>query len=661
MKTMVFSVLFFLFLPLGLGAQAARALEPGRTYSDALAAGERHEYELALAADWFISGRVDQDGLDVEVLILGPDGERAGRFAAIGRGGPESFRLTTQEPGRYVIAVAPAAEDGAGEYRIRLERSEPVATSPEGKIDQVMSMFGDDTPGAIVAVIRGGRLDFVRSYGLANLSYMVPFTENTVTNIGSTSKQFTGFAVALLQARGRLSLDDDVRDYIPELPDFGETVTLRHLASHTGGYREFVNTLLLAGRQVLESDYIGPDEVIQVVQNQPRLQNSPGAEFNYNNTAFGLLTIVVERVTGLPFEEWMAQEVFGPLGMTHTVVRAHTGQVIAGRAAGYAPSEAGFREVRDLAASIGAGGIYTTVGDLARWMGNFRTAQLGGPEVIRELTTPNVLTSGDTTNYGLGLFIDSDRGLVRWQHGGSDVAHRSTFVYYPDLDAGYVVLSNYAAAPGAAGRTVAETFFGEHMESPTEGRAAGQTPDPAVAIVPAATLDLYAARYELTTMPGMVITISNEGGTLHLHVAGQSMPLTPTSDSTFALQAVDAQVTFHREGEGELPSLTFHQDGDHPGRRLPDVVEAVDLTEYEGRYFSAELETFYVLEADEEHLLIRQRRFGTARLEHSEGDTFTGSLPVSLMVFERDSSGRVTGFHAGNGRARDIWFQRQER
>jgi CubicO group peptidase (beta-lactamase class C family) len=661
MKTPFLGVLLLVFLPGGLGAQAARTLEPGRTYTEVLAPGERHEYELALEGQWFVAGRVDQDGLDVDVTIHGPGGDQAGRFAIMGRGGPEFFRLTTEEGGTYVIAVAPSSEDGTGAYRIRLNRSEPVATTPEGKIDQVMAMFGEDTPGAIVAVIRGGEVDVARSYGLANLSHGVPFTERTVTNIGSTSKQFTGFAVALLHARGELSLDDDVRDYIPELPDFGETVTLRHLASHTGGYREFVNTLLLAGRMVMESDHIGPDEVVQVVQNQPRLQNSPGAEFNYNNTAFGLLTMVVERVTGVPFEDWMTREVFRPLGMNSTVVRAHTGQVIPGRAAGYTPSEAGYREVRDLGASMGAGGIYTTVGDLARWMGNFRTARLGGPDVIRELTSPNVLTTGDTTNYGLGIFIDSDRGLTRWQHGGADIAHRSTFVYYPDLDAGYVVLSNYAAAPGAAGRTVAEAFFGEHMERPSDPAEAAPSASPVAVTLTPTMLDLYVGRYELTTMPGMVLSIVNEGGTLHLQVAGQSMPLTATSDSTFALQAVDAQVTFHRGSEDDLPSLTFHQDGDHPARRLPDVVEAVDLTQYEGRYFSAELETFYVLEAGDERLVIRHRRFGTAPLEHSEGDTFTGSLPVSLMVFERDDTGRVTGFHAGNGRARDVWFERQGR
>src|SRR4029079_1937667 len=234
-----------------------------------------------------------------------------------------------------------------------------------------------DTPGAVVGVIKSGKLTFVKGYGEADLTYGMPFTAETPTNIGSSSKQFTGFALALLASRGKLSLDDDVRKHIPELKDFGTKITVRHLLSHTTGYREFVNTLLISGRQVMEGDYIGPDEVIKVANSAPSLQNVPGAEFNYNNSAFSLATTVIERVSGLPFPEFMRQEVFLPLGMTHTQVRASPGQIIHGRAVGYIPADGGFKEVRDLGASAGAGGIYTTPGDVAKWMGNFHTGTLG--------------------------------------------------------------------------------------------------------------------------------------------------------------------------------------------------------------------------------------------------------------------------------------------
>src|SRR5690606_33878113 len=152
-----------------------------------------------------------------------------------------------------------------------------------------------------------GELAFVKGYGAADLTYGMPFTPETPTNIGSTSKQFTGFALALLESRGQLSLDDDVRKYIPELPDFGTTITLRHLLTHTTGYRFFINALLVAWGQVLEGNYMSRDEVIRVNQTQPVLQNKLGTEFNDTTPAFALATIVLEPVTGRPFHEWMRE------------------------------------------------------------------------------------------------------------------------------------------------------------------------------------------------------------------------------------------------------------------------------------------------------------------------------------------------------------------
>ncbi|HSH45584.1 MAG TPA: serine hydrolase domain-containing protein, partial [Longimicrobiales bacterium] len=357
----------------------------------------------------------------------------------------------------------PPFEAETGAYSITVERVEPIATEPGARVDQIMSAYAsEDTPGGVVGVARDGELVFARGYGAANLTHEIPFTAETVTNIGSTSKQFTGFAIARLAQEGRLSLDDDVREHIPELPDFGQTVTLRNLLTHTSGYREFVNALALAGRQVMESDYIGRFEVLDMIQRQPELQNDPGAEFNYNNSAFSLLTLVVERVTGQDFPEWMRENVFLPLGMEHTVVRAHPMEIIPNSSQGYMKVESGWRETRDLGASMGAGGIYTTVGDLARWVDNFDEHRVGGPEIYEQMTTRNVLTTGDTTDYGFGLFMDEYRGLERVHHGGADVSHRSMLRYYPELDAAVFALSNNATFnSGAIADKVADAFFGE--------------------------------------------------------------------------------------------------------------------------------------------------------------------------------------------------------
>ena len=643
-------------------AQQSSRLQVGPAVPATLATDGTLRYELILPNKHFVAGRVDQDGVDATVTITGPSGKRVLRAARVGRRGPETFAFATDTAGRYLIEVTPATAGKGGAVRVQLTRSEPVARTPEGKVDQAAAQLYKDTPGAVVGVIKGGKLSFVKAYGAADLTYGMPFTAETPTNIGSSSKQFTGFALALLASRGKLSLDDDVRKHIPELKDFGKKITVRHLLSHTTGYREFINTLIIEGRQVLEGDYIAPDEVIKVINRQPTLQNEPSAEFNYNNSAFSLATIVLERVTGRPFAEWMREEVFLPLGMTKTWVRANPGQIIPGRSAGYIVGEGGFREVRDLYGSAGAGGIHTTPGDVAKWMRNFKTGELGGLAVIKEMTTSFVLTSGSPSNYGYGVFLDTNRGLKRWQHGGNDVAHSSTFVYYPDLDAGYVVFSNYQGVPGGIANVVAEAFFGEHMTAPAHRATANATSTSGVD-VPAATLQRYAGKYEMTTLGGLLLTVELQGGQLRLQLPGQpALPLRPTSMTAFEVVGAPAQMTFNTVANGAVEGITFQQDGaQHPGKRVVEKATVVDLTSFAGRYFSEELETFYDLSVEGGQLVIRHRRFGPVALTHTNGDSFSATLPVSQVVFQRDAQGGITGFEAGNGRARGIIFKKVSR
>ena len=641
----------------GVPAQQAARLQVGTPVRVSLAGNDTLRYELNLPTSRFVAGRVDQDGVDVTVTVTGPGNRRVVRAARVGRGGPEAFAFATDTAGRYVIEVTSATAGKGGALRVQLTRSEPVATTPEGKVDQAAAQLYQDTPGAVVGVIKEGKLAFVKGYGAADLTYGMPFTAETPTNIGSSAKQFTGFAIALLASRGKLSLDDDVRKHVPELKDFGTKITVRNLVTHTTGYREFVNTLILEGRQVLEGDYIAPDEVIKVINRQPKLQNEPGAEFNYNNSAFSLATIVVERVTGRPFPEFMREEVFLPLGMTKTWVRANPGQIIPGRSIGYLPGDGGFREVRDLHGSAGAGGIYTTPGDAAKWMRNLKTGELGGSAVIRELTTSFVLNNGKPSNYGYGVFLDSTRGLRRWQHGGNDIAHSSTFVYYPDLDAGYVVFSNYQGVPGGISNVVADAFFGQHMTVPQRANANATS----AVEVPAATLRRYAGKYEMTTLGGMLVTVELQAGQLRLQIPGQqALPLRATSLTSFEVVGAPARITFNTEGDGPAQAITFHQGGEHPGRRVVEK-PPMDLTSLAGRYFSEELETFYDLNVEGGQLVIRHRRFGPVALTHTSGDTFTGTLPVTQVVFRRDAQGNVTGFDAGNGRARGIVFNKVNR
>lgn len=652
--------------PRDAAAQETR-LRTGRTVAGTLAANDTARYTVEIGDDYFIYGEVDQISVDVAIRAVDADGTQIARTNAIGRGG-ERFTGVVDRGGVYTLEVFPV--DGeSGDYTITIHRLEPVATDPKKLADQVMARYdGDDSPGAAVEVWRDGRVLFAKTYGMANLAYGIPFETGTRTNIGSTSKQFTAFAIMLQAERGALSLDDDIRKHIPELPEFDQTVTIRHIITHTSGLREFLNLLAMTGRRLDHGDWVDRSELVDIVRRQPMLQNEPGSLFNYNNTAFALAALIVERTSGQDFDVFMRENVFEPLGMTHTMVRMDPERIVPGRSVGYTPGKYGFRQTRDLGGAVGAGGIYTTIDDLRKWVQNFANPRVGSREIFDRMMTRNVLTDGDTTGYGFGLFIDEQRGLRRIQHGGADAAHRSMLAYYPEINAGITVQSNHAGFDSSVAFRLAAAFFGDAME-PEE--AVADAAQPAGAFDPDAydpeDFDDFVGRYALDPQPDFIVSFTRQGDTLYTQATGQQrLRILPTSDSTFSLVDVQASVMFHRNEAGVVTGLTLTQNGQVHATRIADedrtpptawAPSTEDLAEFAGRYFSDEIETFYTITLDDDTLVMHERRLGDANLTAgSDPDTFTGSN--LNFAFERDRNGEIIGFYLSNGRTRNVRFGR---
>lgn len=675
-------------LPGSLAAQET-PLAAGQTLQGSLAAGDTARYAVESGEEWYVFGEVDQISVDAVVRVVDPAGEQVARVD-VSRRGPDRFSGETREAGRHVIQVI-AAEDEGGDFTITLHRLEPLAEDPAELVDQLMSPYYDPgSPGAAVRVWRGGETLFSRAYGTANLAYGIPFETDTRTNIGSSSKQFTAFAVLLEAERGALSLDDDIREHVPELPTFDEPITIRHLLTHTSGLREIFNLLIMTGRRIDLGDYVDRDEILTVVKNQPKLQNVPGAEFNYNNTAFALAALIVERTSGMPFHEYMERNVFEPLGMSGTMVRPHPAAIVPNRSQGYAPGPEGFTEIRDLGAAVGAGGIYATVGDLQTWVENYTNPRVGTRAMIDEMMTPYVLADGDTTDYGYGLFIDEHRGLRRVHHGGADIAHRSMVAYYPEIDAGITTQSNHAGFDSNVAFRIAEAFFEDAMEPEEPSATADGTAFDPASYDPEA-FDELAGRYALDAAPNVVLTFSREGETLYTQVTGQPrVEIEPTSDTTFSLTVVEASVAFHRDEDGEVDGVTLTQGGQTQRASRLDGAAAdawepdpEELPGFVGRYFSEEIETFFDVtlemprsdraadaeedaEGDDEgdddasgpHLVLQHRRLDDATLTPGAEDTFSGGSLT--LTFERDRNGAVIGFYMSNGRTRDVRFAKIE-
>jgi len=655
MKSAAFLAALLVAAP--LSAQSDTPLRIGTAISAELASDDRHTYTVDLDEGMFVFGHVDQISVDVVVTVLGPDGDEVATFDSPSRG-PEPFQFTTERGGRFVIQVTPF-EEQEGAYEVVLERAEPVATDPSERVDQLMSRWsGPDTPGGVVGVLDRGEVVFERAYGMASLEYGIEHRTDTPTNIGSVTKQFTAMAILLLQNDGLLSLDDEVRKHIPELPDFGQPVTLRNLLNHTGGFRELYNFLPMAGRE--GEDAIRREEAIRIVQRQPELQAAPNTEYNYNNTGFILLSMVVERLSGKTFPEFMKERVFEPLGMTHTRVKYGQGEIVPGASTGYVPAEGGgWRSARDLAASAGAGGVYTTFRDMTKWMLNYRDAEVGGPEAIRALTTRNVLHSGDTVSYGLGIGVARMRGRTLYTHTGGDTAHRTYFGYLPELEAGLFMSSNNATFNFPFVAEVADLFFGDRLD-PVEEDEADEDAESAGQGMSADRMTALAGDWLIEGLD-LPVELTSEDGVLFAQAQGQDrFRLQTPSDSTAVFPPASISIVFHVEDDGTVSRASFTQGQTRVMHRFdraaPDSDELATLA---GRYYSDELELWLDVRVEEGALVVHRLRADPLTLRHFRGWRFSGGMPFAEVEFRRASNGSVTELVAGNGRTKDVHFSRR--
>lgn len=653
-----------LILLTALGALAAACAAPDMPpmQSD----GQIHTFELD-AGTVFLA-EVDQISNDFTVTVTGPDGETVsevdGRTSGI-----ETIRFETEEAGTYEVAIT-ANDDEAGEFRFGVLRSEPVATDPAARLDQMMAVYdGDGRPGAVIGVVDSGELALVRTYGMANLSHGVPWARETISNIGSVTKQFTAMGVLTLQAQGKMSLDDDIRTHIPELRDFGTPITIKNLLNHTGGYREIYNLLPIGGHQ--GEDAFFRERAIAIVQRQPELQAPPNTEWNYNNTGYILVSLAIERASGQSFADYMRENVFEPLGMVDTRVKMVQGEIIPGSAQGYtAEAAGGYRTTRDLAASAGAGGVYTTVDDLTRWMLNYRDATVGGPEAIEAIATTAVLESGDSTGYGLGLGLGEQRGRTLYTHTGGDVSHRAYLSYYPEMESGVVLMSNNAAFDLSMGAEIGEMFFAEYFdeaegeddaEADADEDADGEDAGEDAGMSDARKLAIAGDWILETQGISLPMTVAVEDGDIFVHVQGQGRTAArPASNSTLEIASVGAEFTFDFDDDGTTSSGTLVQSGIVISMRRTDRTALAEeaLRAFVGRYYSEELETFYDVAVEDGGLVLHHIEMSEPlAMQHTDGDEFsTEVIFLNTIAFERSRGGAVTGFTVSNGRTKGVRF-----
>lgn len=523
----------------------------------------------------------------------------------------------------------------------------------EAQVDRIFTAWNKpDVPGAAVAVVMDGKPLLVRGYGSADPERRTAVTPATLFDAASLAKQFTAAAVLMLEADGQISLQDEVRRYLPEFPDFGRPVTIRHLLYHTSGLRDYGGLVQMSGGRM--DDPIISSDVLKLVSRQRELNFSPGTEFAYSNAGYVMLAEIVARAGGRKFSEWTRGRLFAPLGMKETFFRDELTDQRAGAVWAYSRTVDGrFERVSNQGAIPGPGSLFISASDLALWLAAQQSRAPAG-DLWNRMASPGTLDDGRPLHYAAGLIIGRYRGLPILHHSGGWAGFRGETILFPEQKLAVAVLSKN---PSLDPTPVSRQISGIYLE--------GKFPSPQAAPAPpadeAAVLDSYVGRYWLDGE--QTIQIIRREGHLYSQVGGaMAIEIFAESPGVFAYRVADAKIQFHRRPTGEVPKLTFWQGAYAiPAERLPaDGWTPADPSEYSGAFRSEELGATLEVRFGVDGLAIPFARRGDLVLVPIAADRFAGRNSSTKFRFVRDGDGRIRELHFSMKDAWNVRFTRME-
>jgi CubicO group peptidase (beta-lactamase class C family) len=515
--------------------------------------------------------------------------------------------------------------------------------APAAKVDEIFAEWkSQESPGCTVAVSEGGKTLLSRAYGMADLEHDAPITPTTIFEAGSVSKQFTAAAALILVQQGKLSLTDDVRKYVPELPDYGKPITIAHLIHHTSGLRDWGAIVGVNGWPRGTRIHTHA-HMLDVASRQKALNYEPGAEFSYTNTGYNLLVVIVERITGQSFAEFTRQQIFEPLGMKHTSWRDDFTRVVKGRAIAYVKAEDGFHSEMPFENVHGNGGLLTTSEDLLLWNENFTHGKVGGPWLIEALQRRGRLNDNREIEYAGGLFMLTYEGLPEVSHGGATAGYRAFLARYPGQNLSVATLCNLGDIdPDGLSHRVADLFLtGKKAAAPLAPAQEVQLPTDEIA----GRAGMY--RHSRT---GDVLRLEMKEGKLR---TGGGRAVWPLSTSLFLVEN-GSKLDFAPNG---LRVLTPEGDTILFDRVTEVTPTAAQLAEYVGDYTSDEAEVTWKVAMEEGKLVIKWRPDRTVALKPIYADAFHAENGFLIRFFRKE--GKISGLSLGLSRVRDLRFARR--
>jgi len=527
------------------------------------------------------------------------------------------------------------------------------------KVDRVFAEWSTtSSPGCALAVVKDGHIIYEHGYGMANLELGVAITPQSVFDIGSVSKQITAMAILLLAQDHKLSLDDDIRKYLPEMPDYGSTITIRHMLHHTSGLRNYDDLFDLEG--IPEADLTTDRDAMDLIVRQKGVNFKPGEEFLYSDTNYFLMSQIVKRITGQTLRQFAQDRIFGPLGMTSTHFHDDHTMIVPRRATGYAPHQGGGFEM-DMSnfEQVGDGSVMTTVEDLSKWANNFDHPIVGGADAIRQLTAPGTLNTGQSIPYAMGLFLDHYRGLNWIHHSGEWVGYRAALSRFPDQHFSTLVTCNCVGSmsPMTMAQRVADIYLGDEFARAEKVASATR-----VSSVPASTLKQYVGTY-WNQKNGALRKFMLRDDLLILAATGMTYDLLPVGNGEFEAVEPDLEhkdrYIFRADKSGNFQLEAFEAGVQVPYEAVKGpTLNASHLTDYPGSYANDELRATWTLVVQNGKLVRQQWMTEDEEVEIAFPDGFIGDISEGqfLMHFNRDSSGWVTSFDVATDMVRPMRF-----
>lgn len=522
------------------------------------------------------------------------------------------------------------------------------------KIDSILSeqVNTDLSPGITIGIVKNGKLVHQSSKGLMNLEYNIPFNDSAKFEIASITKQFTSACIAILEKQGKLSVMDDVRDYIPELHFSGDTIRIKHLLNHTSGIRNHNVLLDLSG---FDYDHQGYTNKIiqQLMFRQKGMNNKPGEKMLYSNTNYVLLALIIERVSTMTLSQFAKEELFYPLGMSNTFYRSDLNTIIQNKAHSYYHEQHEFKQTNSLTLCVGAGGIVSTISDLSTWSQVFLDKNHNFSFVANFITNLDTLSNGEEMQHARGMFVTPYKGYTTFNHSGRDLGMRSQFICIPDLNLGIIVYTNSEHINAVnVSYKILNLYIKNHPQDELEQKSYKHMKKELV--------QLTGHYQELNSDLRMHIFIKND--TLNALSSYGSTPVPIISGSKNSFYRIDnssVKYTFLSERNSEAD---LHVDFGGALFYFEKIELATTpnptISEYSGIYFSEELNVSYELIVSNQELILNYPNNEGLVLKEGEKDVFGANRRTKYM-FVRDDNNNVVSFYvASEGTVKDILFKK---